>query len=405
MEVPSLSLPEVFFPRALLQELAERNQLNDKEKIAYIRLLMSNLEESLRAYKEKRLTAFDALVGDEGCERRALKILDLATSDRFASEVNQVQEVAKKVNEEMKGVWSSLLRQTSPDGAVKNYFNQRVRNIRISAEMAYLLQCHLLTFTKIPIDQVSEKIEIGRLEKLAKGGKIALQNDVKHSIINLVQARLSELSIDFLRNEAREIVSLSGNQAGLLCSMLDSVQRIPSRRGEHPIAHVCQFYSMKAVVCRLREKGALIIVKKWLMNKESLPIAPLFYRAGAGGTFVRVPEEEVRQLPADKPVVVFEGIVPPHLGSEQLAGCLQKHELGEVTLARVAQENENVSIPEARKEIESYCERAVEMNCIKNSNETFLWMDHMYCSSLGEACKELSEACKKSSKVCIGGAR
>ncbi|MCE5315926.1 MAG: hypothetical protein LLG04_01005 [Parachlamydia sp.] len=403
MDAPlSLSLPEVFFPRALLQELAEQDQLSDKEKIAYMTLLMSNLEESLRAFKEKRLTAFDALVGDEGCQLRALKILDLATSERFASEANQLQEVARRVNEEMKEMYNRLpqqkkclLHKISPDGAVKNFFNQKVRSIGISKEMAYLLQCHLLTFTKMPIDAVREKIEIGRLERLAKGGKIALQNEVKSSIINLVQGQLSELSIDFLRNEVRQIVSLPGNQSGLLSSMLDLIQRIPSRRGVHPIARACQFYSMKAVLCRLRERGALIVVKKWLVTKDAQPIASLFYRAGADGAFVRVSDEEVRKFSAETPVVVFEGIVPPHLGSEQLAGCLQKHELGEVTLAEVAQGDqfepgrkglEDIS-PEARKEIESYCERAVEMNCIKECKETFLWLDHIYCSSLGEACK------------------
>ena len=102
-------------------------------------------------------------------------------------------------------------------------------------------------------------------------------------------------------------------------------------------------------------------------------------------------------MPPQSAVVVFEGEVPPQMGSEQLAICLQKHELGEVTLARVAQADqfehgrkglEDIPIREAREEIQSYVARAGHMNCIKDKkDEAFLWMDHIYCSSLGEACK------------------
>lgn len=384
MEAPSLSLPAVIFPRALLDDLAEKDQLIDKQKIAYMTLLISNMEESVRAFKERRLTAFDALVGDYGCERRALRILDLASSERLMGEANALQEVAKRVNEEMKEMRTRLLKRTASDGEAKNFFNQKIRSIRISKEMAYLLQCHLLTFTKMPVGAVREKIDISRLEKLAKGGKIQLQTEDKKRIINLVQAELSALSIAFLQNEARHIVG----------TVLDFIKQIPSKNGELPIAIACQFYSMKAVVCRLRERGALIVFKKWCVSESDQPIAPLFYRAGTGGLFARVPDEEIKKLPPDMAVVVFEGTVHPQLSREQLAACLQMHEVGEVTLAEVAQGDqfeqgkglEDFPIPDARKEIESYAARAVEMNCVKNK-EAFLWMDHIYCSSLGEACK------------------
>lgn len=387
MEVPLLSLPEVFFPQALLEGLAEKDQLIDKEKIAYMTLLITNLEESLSALKERRLTAFDALVGDYGCERRALKILNSAIDPSVAAEAAELGEVAKRVSGEMKKMYDKLPQvkkclqfPVSPDGAVKNFFNQTMRGIRVSREMAYLLQCHLLTFTKMPIDAVREKIDISRLEKLAKGGKVQLQTEDKKRIINHVQAQLSQVSIDYLRQEARQCVGPA----------LDVVRPIPSRHGELPIMTVSQFYSMKAVVSCLRQRGALIVVKKWCVTKEDRPLAPLFYSFGANGFLTRVSDEDVKRQSPDMPVVVFEGTVDPQLDAEQLAARLQKDDVGEVTMAEVAQGDQFEGleeIPEACKEIRRYIDKAVEMNCVKGSKEAFLWMDHVYCSSLREVFK------------------
>ena len=271
MDAPSLSLPRVFFPEALIDKLADKDHLTKKErlpdedKIAFITLLMSNVEESLRAFKERRLAAFDALVGDQGCERQALNILDLATSKTFEAETNKLQEEAKRVNEVMK----DYLLCRNVKNEVKNLFNHEIDTIRISKEMAYLLQCHLLTFTKMS-DAESDKTESKLLDKLVKGG--TLSNTNKNRIVDFVKVQLSERSIEFLRDKAHKIVSIPRDQANQLCSTLNTVRR------HNGIAFACQFYSIKAVVCCLRERERSLSSRSG-SGRATVSRSPLFFIA------------------------------------------------------------------------------------------------------------------------------
>lgn len=367
------SLPDVILPGEARVSFEKSRDI--KEQVLIVNLLINNLVQALEVFEKKEYSKLDALVGDCRCQLRAIKILSLASSLEFHQEVQELLKTALKVREEFREIKNPLPKSLGSlsDESLKTFFSEHLMKVTFSSDMAYLLQAHLLTFTKVSTDNVKEKTEASRLDKLALARKIQIPLSIKKGIIAKTQSELSASSVEFIQK-----VTKSFQEKRMLMVHRFSV-------GELPKTFVSQYYSLKASLTHLEENSTLVMVKKWLKEKGDIPMKPLFYRG-----FKAMDEQN---LNPDQSVVVFEGQIAKEMDREKLATLIQSFGLKEILLADAAQVDqfeqgvdglEHIPYEEAKEEILDYRKKGIAMNSVRGSKSAFFFLDHMYCSSIKE---------------------
>ena len=122
-----------------------------RKMLSIAKLLATNAKCATKALRRRDLKAFDALVGDYGCQLRGAKIIDLTNSSAILEESKMLMEMAEKVEKTINNLSNakSLKNLTLKVGmTIEQFFEQQQIGLKASSEMIFLLQAHLLTVTK-----------------------------------------------------------------------------------------------------------------------------------------------------------------------------------------------------------------------------------------------------------------
>lgn len=401
----SFLLPELFLSPLVISRLTDTNsktnRMYDKEKYALLNLLFNNINEAEKAYRENNYSKFDALVKNYGCQLLAFKNLDLAMSKTFPQELQKLKAVVDQARNNFEALRKKLPAFQKNSGnpyhtsvELSQFFKDNVCKISLSSDMAFFLQAHLLTYIRYS-SRLMDQTQVQKLNKLVKISDVAEHHF--EDIVDQARVQLSAASIVELRKEAEKNCSLPAAEAKRTVSMLENVH-LASTKHEKPKSHACQFYSMKAVLAALQERETVVLLKKWVRGSADKPMTPIAFRVDkATGSFVRLPDNEMNTLPSSTPIVVMEGLVNSKYERDQVVDYMLKYDLGKVALMDTAQEDqfvkgsrglEFINDPDAVSEVEAYAKKGVEIKTDKNDKEnSFFWLDHMYCSSLKEELK------------------
>lgn len=396
MNLQSCSFVELFLSPFAIDGLSDgRLYYNNKQRVAVIVLLMKNALEATKAFKEKKFHKFDALIGNYGCQLNALKICNLARSSSFEVEVEEwsllltkrmeeVDALRKEIAESNKGKKRS---NSSLDEKVIHLFKEKIRPLSLSLNMGYLMQAHLLTYTKVSPDNISERIEINRLNRLANG----YPTFIAENMAEKAQTDLSLQCIIEVQKEGEKIASLLLSEKNRLRNMLKIVRQKKLKQNLEPHHFACQFYSMKTVLLALKEKGVLFLVKKWVKRRGDKPMIPLLFKAEKPQNPIL--PLDVEQVSLETPCVVFEGEVNPLIDRLELRDRIVQIGFEELMLIDTAQENqfeqnckglEFIEDPSALEEIKRYEKMGSILNSEKNNPNSFFWGTHVFCSTVKE---------------------
>ncbi len=356
-----IALPTLFQPATP----AGITDLNKNQKSRVAQLAIKVLEETDKALEQPNpnLEGFDAQVGDFGCELRAFAVYILASNSAIVEEVKQLR--------------------------------RNPQNSNLNPLVAYLLRARLLRLTRTTTKDEKENYITNSSLICDLVKKVPYPSE----IVGRVQALFSEQSIDFVREQADKIEILASAEKCLLLRMLSlsktNAVKFPEKY--FPKKFSCTFYNFKAILCRLRELGAPLLLRKMvLQNQPSLTqnqpsYGVLFRLSREEGSFVSVPLPS--QDPA-RPVIVIEAKISQNLPAYALKEKLKGINPYQLLLACAAQEPpfacdypndslETVEDPAAKEELAHYRGLASLLECKVKANPIFE-IDHFYCSTLNE---------------------
>lgn len=362
----------------LIKEIMQGNE--EKTVISIIKLILNVGKKAIVALNKGQLTAFDAFVGDFGCELRALKIYDLTFSNNLKKEATELskkfialREALNKRNADLQTRNGNKVRAMASPA---QFFQTQLCGEIISLDMTYLMQAFMLTQTKEC--EIKEGIKRERTDFSKFQGSIP--KEIRYKIVSYAQTSLSIRSMDYVSAQASLISSLAWREKAVLNEMLAPAAR---RLFDNKIVG-CGFYKMKAIGVRLQEKGSLVAVKK--MARKNEKTFCIFYRSPA-------PREPFKRIVALKtisksePVIVFEGAVAAKISCEELAIQIEKIGLLQLILANATQKSpyeqdttlDDIPLQEAREEVRRYTALSQTIGCEKGRNPLFM-LDHVYTS-------------------------
>lgn len=297
-----------FFIRSLLPCL-DKGKLTEKDKreaCGFLILMGRVFVRSLNAFNERRYEAFDAHVGDGGCQIQAIHLRRIS-----CLQLEEAKGVAQTAAHLEMTVQEWLRNPKKFKEISKEKIIQEAEEIPMSKEMEYLFHCYLLNFARVPHKvhqngRVENRIDSNKLRKLSK-----TLTDVQGLSIRL-QRNLSFLNAHAIREEAEQLGERGGftcctqGQKELLVRMLSEKQLhcYSPDPTKYPEKAICSlFHSCQTVLFRLREDEALIMIKSLGVSK-SFPI--LMKPSESGGPFKVLRDLECKQLTFDEAIVVFE---------------------------------------------------------------------------------------------------
>lgn len=362
----------------------------EETMIASARLVVNVGLKALRALHGNKLLEFDALVGDFGCERVALRIYTLVTSPDFkrqAEELSKTLTILSKEIGERPGKRRIGKDRTTP----RKFAQDKILSVKVSQEMALLFQAYVLTATKktyvTTSGNVAEMTEISKLQAFSP----TFPGKHLSTVVGELQARLSATLVAYFKEEAGKVSSLGADDKKLLVEMFQP-EMVRSNEGDKVTkrkakSFVCALYSSKTALLRMKELQTYVVLKKLTPKQETISL--VFRSTVPGGPFLPVDEEEQKKLKEDCPVIVLEGEGPP-IEREELMKRVLEIGLEQLLFVATAQEHsygiESVSVaPVAHKgavaEIDRLRGLAIKYGCVKGETP-FLQMDHVYCSTV-----------------------
>lgn len=397
-----VKLVAAFMPASVLEIVQRGGDAAIKQ--AWRLLSQKACREATNSFLNRKLWEFDPLVGDNGCERRALKIYDLSSSTELQAELAVLNTSLEEI------ALDCLPKSQKKTPRFQELF-ERVQKIEMSLDAAYLLQAHFLASLKtIKRDEETHKIvysnsgtgaeaEVNDLNRLLDFRK-ATSKDAVSAVVKHVQAQLKESSFGYIHDEASKIAKsmLANNEFAMLQEMTT-----PSTYRS--------FFGFKAILLKLRERQALFAVKQLVPTADSakkakeesaksaetapaLTPTTLVYRsATSGGAFELVSDSDLRKFQKEA-VYVLEGAVTPlNMDPAQLrdkfkaSGGLEEVLLANASLIMEGPVEKTDAV--ANDVFTNYQANAKKMGYVKtlvkgeeSLTNPFFLMDHAYCSVL-----------------------
>jgi len=187
---------------------SQKNKASLKISLIEYRMLLRTLLESIRFFETRDLHKFDALVGENACQIRALWIA-LIASKNLINTSRLIEEVTRIKNE-----IDSLLN----DKIISKLMNSKIslldllcsKNllIAINLEESIILKCFLLTETKILISEINLSYPYSTKEKYDPK-KLKKFGDISSSFAGKLVSRMRKLlaiaSVQFVRENISKI--------------------------------------------------------------------------------------------------------------------------------------------------------------------------------------------------------
>jgi hypothetical protein len=239
-----------------------------------------------------------------------------------------------------------LISQKPP---VKGFTLEQMLKLNASSELIFLLQAYFLTVGKIfrmnRNGSETATIEYSKLQgKLSK--KVPI--DLLKKTVDFCQMKLAEASVIFVQHQSKFVdIDLSQTKMVLPPPKLGSLKR-PCTRA---------FYNFKAILLRLEQEKALILVKQYAFKGVAKTVG-IFYRG--------FKPEDAERIKPDEPVFVIEGFfvelpLHPFIQKVVLREYIEDIGLMNLALMNAAQVPQFSSTDETNREIEEYRTKGKEL--------------------------------------------
>ena len=170
-------------------------------------LLLIGTEQAINALKKGEFDQFDALVGENMCQIRAIKIAILAPS--LLETVQSLRTSVATVKQKVDVVSESIAK--NPRGTLADLFKKDSLDIALTSNEFFLVQTYLLTMIRV---SKPSKVETPLLTNSVTAPKnlqkiVSVSSGFADSLVKLMRANISSDSVEFVRACAQ---TLGGSQ-------------------------------------------------------------------------------------------------------------------------------------------------------------------------------------------------
>jgi hypothetical protein len=380
-----MRVANAIMPAQLLKQIQEGHSL-ERNMTATARLLVNLVRNTIICLKQHKIRALDANPADRQCQLRAIILRSLTADQEMMQEALALEKVANTAAKQLHARHQTKRRVHREP--VEIFFENNISaKLQVSRKMLYLLDCRLMTLTKIK-DHVEDngivvtKTSISPLSKLAKKGIEDIAKEQRGLMLGIAAARLSATSIQLYQELCSQLTV-----SPVMSRMMLQVRQGKTYRDHPPKSFGCQFYEVQAVLMHLKQQKAIIAIKT--VVTEGNPCHLMFQSTNEHEEFTFLKKETTKGLPLETRIVVFEGVI----GSDTQTFLKKVQEVGlsRMILACAAQEEpfehgstlETVTDPEAHAEIVACRKDAERIGCQKEKDPVLL-LDHVFCNSLKE---------------------
>ncbi|MCX6990342.1 MAG: hypothetical protein NTX49_04680 [Chlamydiae bacterium] len=323
---------------------------------------------------------FDANPGDGGCQLRALALRDISNRDlsKECAELKAAMEKIKRV------ITSRYTSHKLPEESSSVFFDRELRVIQLSAEMEYLMHCHLLKVLRTPYQTLASGVVMTKTEMhkltLFQPAADKIESDIRRAIVEESQVRTSFLSMERVRAEVDKITTLLPAELEIVTEMLSESHTHVFTADDRfrPKAFGCLFYAIKTLLQRLKEEQTLICLKG-IVPKGREGVSLFLQSSARGAEFALIPGGAVIDTAQD--VVVFEVVFNQTEAATR--EMLSARSFTEEALINASLENqfERGSTLESM-EHESAIEEVLTHKAMAEGREIAFAIDHIYFDKL-----------------------
>ncbi len=379
----SMKVTDTLLPPALIQSLRvpeedESRGHHEKRMVSVATLIVNLMKETVFKIQKHQIRALDANPGDLGCQKRALLLRKILKLPAVLQEIGKIEATTKALDDLLQKRRVKDGRLRLDDDPTPLFFEKHIASIEVSPEMMYLLECRLLTATKVkdhvePTGVIVTKLDYGRMTTLSSNINF-IDGELRKQIVSDAAVRMSQKSIVLLQEEGK-MRSISP----LLERMLMTVRQNKPEAPHKPKSFGCILYEMQLILAILREQQAIIALKTVVLKGKP---QMLFLKPPATGEEFRL--VDITPIPKTELVVVFEGVVQKSL--QELGAQIEKIGCTRVilTCSSMAPPFEHASTLEDVENLEARTEIAAHREMAK---ENLIELDHVYCNSIQEELK------------------
>lgn len=372
------SFVNYFLPNEVIQGITEKDDYETYQTI--FNYFVKAIQMAYKAYEEGDAKAFDPNPGDAQCQSRGYLLYQIFPDKQVASAFKGLSSCSERINKLM------CSKRTDTQAV---FFDTHFSPIQLSADVAYLLGCYVAATVRVPHHQEESGVvvtctNIGRLSVFAKKINERMEKSHREKMVDHIKEKVCFQSLSYMREAIAKTSLVFAKEQLLLVRMYSEQQVIlyseSDKYSRKPF--VCQFFALQGVTLRIRDEQMLVAFKS--IVKEGKPFY-LFYRSqNPGSEVMPVSDDELKQRPAEQPIVVYEGV--NKLPSQQeLARAIEKIGFTTILLANASgfapyhskSTLEDLKDPEAKQTILAYKERAKEIGEV-------IEFDHIYANTLGK---------------------
>lgn len=387
-------MQNLYLHKSVLEMVLEQKFIDsfNSTKKQSVETLLSGMEfiaqvslKALKSFKKKDLEKFDALVGENACQLRACKIMDLA---QMLSQDTAFQEKLKKTIACAKALCEGLKKKIVPSikkMSLKEFCAQN--NLKIfdmGRDLEFIVQSYLLTHTKVTERKEGavccfDRTEIKKLEEFG------LQKTKASKVVTAFQQKLAQNSLVYLIEEGDELSQTDENIF---------VKRRTKYLRKDSNGRLCSpcFYSFDVCLKRILEKkqSVVIVVERFNPSNQKVDTVKMHYKSN-GKEF-----EVAEQFDGADPVIVIEGPCVREdqnsLSQKTFIEMFTEKSLTEILMANAAQHAlypgklKGIQIPNDLR-LEKFAKQAEEIGC-SYKNPTLFLIEHIYASKLEDVMKK-----------------
>lgn len=371
------------------------NQTNLHSGLKTYLFLLTSFEKAINALRKGDFEAFDAIVGENSCQIRAIWTALNATN--CLQNIEPTLEQIAKIREKIATLLLKIPSDTRSKSTLQTFFeNNPDLCFSLSFDEAFLFQSFMLTLVKIARDPKPERPltrnDQSCSKKLMNWGELG--RHLSDDLIKIFKEQLSKNSVLFLREKAAllgdtELQHMVAEEYTIKCDRLSTVS---------------YFWSFKTVTELASRHQIPIVMRCWqrhsgkeYKNEEGEKEVVLFFQKESNHP--RYKEFKPLENDLNRTALVVEGIT--YRAKDELPDQetwrkeLLEHDVTEYILVHAATHRQFLDSKEDYR-IESAPTRSVYLQYKKKDeqigcsleNPKHFFLNHAYCSTIGDMMKK-----------------
>ena len=354
--------------------------------------LIQGLNEAARNFLDGHLEKFDALVGENACQIRAVKIAILAAKNNlhFQHIIQQTTSIQKKLNTLLEDTHLALL--MIKDVTLEEILDSKNLDVILSQEEFFLFQSFLLCEMKEPTFDRDFIPELVVLDKSAAKKLKKFHSEVSNSFLGLLlnqsRTRIAKKSVKFVKKAARDlndsfIIKMTSDDFKIEHNELDCLP---------------MFWGYKALISAALKESIPLVAHIQFVREQSVGYKVveeefLYFKITDGTNGPNYIQCSHDKIDPGTPACILQGVVvmdpkakifDKTAWSERMA----KHSITDIILAVAADHRQypnktsNVNIHDS--EYENYKSIALDQGFSINNPNTF-FINHVFPMQVGKA--------------------